>query len=74
MEVRVEGKEYEMPVDLYIPPHALQVILETTFEGPLDLLLYLIRRHNFCILYTYDAADDLICVDHGGLRTIINKM
>ena len=50
MEVRVEGKEYEMPVDLYIPPHALQVILETTFEGPLDLLLYLIRRHNLDIL------------------------
>ena len=50
MEARVEGKAYEMPVDLYIPPHALQVILETTFEGPLDLLLYLIRRHNLDIL------------------------
>ena len=50
MEIRVEGKEYELPVDLYIPPHALQVILETTFEGPLDLLLYLIRRHNLDIL------------------------
>tara|TARA_B110000503_G_scaffold133617_1_gene211436 strand:+ start:320 stop:1117 length:798 start_codon:yes stop_codon:yes gene_type:complete len=50
MEARVEGKTYEMPVDLYIPPHALQVILETTFEGPLDLLLYLIRRHNLDIL------------------------
>lgn len=50
MEARVEGKKYQMPVDLYIPPHALQVILETTFEGPLDLLLYLIRRHNLDIL------------------------
>ncbi len=50
MDIRVEGKEYEIPVDLYIPPHALQVILETTFEGPLDLLLYLIRRHNLDIL------------------------
>ena len=37
----------ELPVDLYIPPHALQVILETTFEGPLDLLLYLIRTPQF---------------------------
>jgi segregation and condensation protein A len=50
MEARVEGKMVAMPVDLYIPPHALQVILETTFEGPLDLLLYLIRRHNLDIL------------------------
>ena len=50
MEARVEGKMVAMPVDLYIPPHALQVILETTFEGPLDLLLYLIRRHNLDII------------------------
>lgn len=35
----------EMPQDLYIPPDALEVALET-FQGPLDLLLYLIRRHN----------------------------
>jgi segregation and condensation protein A len=39
----------EIPKDLYIPPDALEVILET-FEGPLDLLLYLIRRQNFDIL------------------------
>lgn len=39
----------EVPKDLYIPPDALEVILET-FEGPLDLLLYLIRRQNFNIL------------------------
>jgi segregation and condensation protein A len=34
-----------LPQDLYIPPYALQVFLEA-FEGPLDLLLYLIRRQN----------------------------
>ncbi|MCB1959045.1 MAG: segregation/condensation protein A [Rhodocyclaceae bacterium] len=39
----------EMPVDLYIPPEALEVILEA-FEGPLDLLLYLIRKANLNIL------------------------
>jgi segregation and condensation protein A len=39
----------EIPTDLYIPPEALQVILEA-FEGPLDLLLYLIRRHNLDVL------------------------
>jgi len=39
----------EMPLDLYIPPDALEVILEA-FEGPLDLLLYLIRKQNIDIL------------------------
>src|SRR5260221_9470193 len=39
----------EMPGDLYIPPDALRVFLDA-FEGPLDLLLYLIRRHNLDIL------------------------
>ena len=39
----------ELPTDLYIPPDALEVVLET-FEGPLDLLLYLIRRQNLDIL------------------------
>ncbi|MFC4159157.1 segregation and condensation protein A [Chitinimonas lacunae] len=39
----------ELPQDLYIPPDALRVLLES-FEGPLDLLLYLIRRQNFDIL------------------------
>ena len=39
----------ELPRDLYIPPDALEVFLEA-FEGPLDLLLYLIRRQNFNIL------------------------
>lgn len=40
---------HELPTDLYIPPEALEVFLET-FEGPLDLLLYLIRRQNLDIL------------------------
>src|SRR3982750_2447752 len=39
----------EMPLDLSIPPDALEVILEA-FEGPLDLLLYLIKRQNLDIL------------------------
>lgn len=39
----------ELPADLHIPPDALEVFLET-FEGPLDLLLYLIRRRNLDIL------------------------
>ena len=40
---------FSMPTDLYIPPDALEVFLEA-FEGPLDLLLYLIRKQNFNIL------------------------
>jgi segregation and condensation protein A len=40
---------FAMPQDLYIPPDALEVFLEA-FEGPLDLLLYLIRKQNFNIL------------------------
>lgn len=46
----VHGKAYtQLPQDLYIPPDALEVFLEA-FEGPLDLLLYLIRRQNIDIL------------------------
>jgi segregation and condensation protein A len=46
----VEGQPVtELPQDLYIPPHALEVFLEA-FEGPLDLLIYLIRRQNIDIL------------------------
>lgn len=46
----VEGSPVtELPRDLYIPPHALEIFLET-FEGPLDLLLYLIKRQNIDIL------------------------
>lgn len=48
--VKVAGEPYvELPDDLYIPPDALQVFLEA-FEGPLDLLLYLIRKQNIDIL------------------------
>lgn len=54
LELKVVARLYgepvlKLPTDLYIPPDALEVILET-FEGPLDLLLYLIRRQNFNIL------------------------
>ena len=46
----VDGEPYtEVPRDLYIPPDALQIFLEA-FEGPLDLLLYLIRKQNLDIL------------------------
>jgi len=48
--VRVRGELVtEMPTDLYIPPDALEVFLDT-FEGPLDLLLYLIRKANVDVL------------------------
>ena len=47
---RVYGEPLlELPHDLYIPPEALEVFLET-FEGPLDLLLYLIRKQNINVL------------------------
>ncbi len=47
---RVYGEAWtELPADLYIPPEALEVFLET-FEGPLDLLLYLIRKQNINVL------------------------
>ncbi len=48
--VLVNGEKWDKwPEDLYIPPDALEVFLET-FQGPLDLLLYLIRRQNLDIL------------------------
>ncbi len=40
---------WKLPTDLYIPPDALEIFLEA-FEGPLDLLLYLIRKQNFNVL------------------------
>ncbi|MGL5199143.1 MAG: segregation and condensation protein A, partial [Aeromonas veronii] len=47
---KVLGQPYhELPQDLFIPPDALEVFLDT-FEGPLDLLLYLIRRQQLDIL------------------------
>jgi segregation and condensation protein A len=55
-EIKVNGEVVQqLPVDLYIPPDALSVILET-FEGPLDLLLYLIRKQNLDILNIPIAA------------------
>ena len=39
----------EIPTDLYIPPDALEILLDA-FQGPLDLLLYLIRKQNLDIL------------------------
>lgn len=46
----VKGQPYlNIPKDLYLPPDALEVVLES-FEGPLDLLLYLIKSQNFDIL------------------------
>lgn len=50
LSIRVKGEALtELPKDLYIPPDALEIILEA-FEGPLDLLLYLIKRQNLDIL------------------------
>jgi len=47
---KVRGEPFtDLPLDLYIPPDALEVFFET-FEGPLDLLLYLIRKANIDIL------------------------
>ena len=50
MIAKIHGEPViEIPVDLYIPPDALEIVLEA-FEGPLDLLLYLIRKENLNIL------------------------
>lgn len=50
LNARIKGEAFtQLPRDLYIPPDALEVYLES-FEGPLDLLLYLIRKHNLDIL------------------------
>jgi len=47
---RIHGEPLlELPQDLYIPPDALELVLES-FQGPLDLLLYLIRKHNIDVL------------------------
>lgn len=50
LQAKIKGEAFtELPQNLYIPPDALEVYLES-FEGPLDLLLYLIRKHNLDIL------------------------
>lgn len=48
-QVLIAGQPIQVPDDLYIPPDALRVFLET-FEGPLDFLLYLIKKQNIDIL------------------------
>ena len=49
-ETLLHGEPFEkVPDDLFIPPNALQVFLDS-FQGPLDLLLYLIKKQNFDIL------------------------
>lgn len=59
---KVAGKAWsELPPDLFIPPEAMQVFLEA-FEGPLDLLLYLIKRQNLDIL---DIPMVKICRQYG---------
>ena len=45
----VQGRETTLPEDLYVPPNALEVLLDS-FAGPLDFLLYLIRKQNLDIL------------------------
>jgi segregation and condensation protein A len=67
-EIKIKGELLsELPHDLYIPPDALEVYLEA-FEGPLDLLLYLIRKHNLDILDIPMAqltAQYMVYVDQG---------
>ncbi len=67
-KAKIKGENFgELPQDLYIPPDALEVFLET-FEGPLDLLLYLIRKHNLDILDIPMAqltAQYMVYVDQG---------
>ena len=46
----VQGKDVtSMPEDLYVPPNSLKILLDT-FSGPLDFLLYLIRKQNLDVL------------------------
>ena len=45
----VKGKETSLPDDLYVPPNALEILLDS-FAGPLDFLLYLIKKQNLDIL------------------------
>lgn len=58
-----------LPVDLYIPPDAMEVILEI-FEGPLDLLLYLIKKHNLDILNIPVASITLQYMEYVEVMTV----
>ncbi len=61
---KIHGENIEvLPQDLYIPPDALEIYLEA-FEGPLDLLLYLIRKHNLDILDIPMAALTIQYMDY----------
>ena len=56
----VKGKETLLPEDLYVPPNALEILLDS-FAGPLDFLLYLIKKQNLdilCLLYTSPSPRD----------------
>ncbi len=65
--VKVKGEVFtDMPHDLYIPPDALEIFLET-FQGPLDLLLYLIKRENLDILDIPIARVTQQYIDYIGL-------
>ena len=70
--ILIAGKAMiDLPDDLYIPPQALQVILES-FQGPLDLLLYLIRKQNIDILDIPVAQITLQYVEYVRLMCSIN--
>ena len=79
----VYGEDFtKLPQDLYIPPDALEVFLEA-FEGPLDLLLYLIRKQNFNILDIPMAAltrqylsyvDEIRQTIQKGYRTLVTVL
>ena len=68
---------FDLPQDLYIPPDALEVILES-FEGPLDLLLYLIRRQNLDIqdsgIYQVEVSSNGCSSLSGELEVILGQM
>jgi segregation and condensation protein A len=59
----------ELPADLYIPPDAMEVVLEL-FEGPLDLLLYLIKKHNLDILNIPVAEITRQYMEYVGLMSV----
>jgi segregation and condensation protein A len=62
---------HDLPQDLYIPPDALEILLDT-FEGPLDLLLYLIRRQNVDILNIPIAQITRQYMEYIRLMTVLN--
>ena len=64
------GKEFDkLPDDLFIPPNALEICLET-FSGPLDLLLYLIRKENINILDEKWKNEELMALNGSQLKAL----